>query len=165
MAINLTKSNLIVLIKVLYLQNTFKPITMNVLKRTAISLPACLVICFLLSGCQLFTGAEKRLNEYCPGLKIDINGVNWQGLSPNDVIIVEYNRSFDKKVTTYFGDKNNGFMPDKGRSYSDIKTDDKPEIDDDDSIVSKTINKGKKTATVVFDESTRKIIIIETAEK
>jgi hypothetical protein len=123
------------------------------------------IICLLLSGCQLFTAGKKRLNEYCPGLNVSINGVNWSSNSSGSVFVLKYDRGYQKKVSAYFADPANGYKADNGRGYSDIKTNDKPEIDDDDAIVGKTIDKGKTTAKVVFDESTSKIIIIETVEK
>jgi hypothetical protein len=65
---------------------------------------ACIIVCILLSGCQLFTKPKKRLNRYCPRLIVDIDAVNWSGNGPTKVITVDYDRSFVKRVDAYFAE-------------------------------------------------------------
>jgi hypothetical protein len=122
---------------------------------------ACLLICFLLTGCQIFTEGKKKLNEYCPGLKVGLNGVNWSEGSSHAVYILQYDRSDQKKVNAWFADKANGFAPDKSRSYMDIKDGENQAVADSDSILTKAITKGKTNAVVIYNATTRKIIITE----
>ena len=138
---------------------------MNALKRAALWLTACLLACFLLQGCKFFTEGTKALKEYCPGLKVNINGVSWMGGTASDVYILKYDRSFEKRVYTYFADKSNGFSNDNSRGYLDIKDGEDRAVADGDSVVSKKIEKGKQSATVVFNRTTGIIIIIKVREK
>jgi hypothetical protein len=120
-----------------------------------------LLVCFLLSGCQLFTSAKQRLNTYCPGLKIGLNGVSWSSNRSGDVYILNYSAGDQGRVTAYFADTANRFAGGNARSYMDIKDGDDRAIADGDSIVSKTIAKPHKTATVIYNATTRRIIIID----
>ncbi len=134
---------------------------MLVSKQTTLKVAAFATICFLLSGCQLFTAGQKKLHAYCPGLKVKVDGVNWSGGSAHDIYVLQYDRSDQKKVNAYFADKANGFAVDKPRSYMDIKNGDTQAVADGDSILTKTVNKGKITATIIYNATTRRIIIAE----
>ena len=134
---------------------------MIVSKKTSLKVAAFALVCFLLSGCQIFTEGKKKLNEYCPGLNVGLSGVSWSEGSSHAVYILQYNSSDQKKVNAYFADKTNGFAPDKSRSYMDIKDGDNHAVADGDSILTKSINKGKTNAVVIYNATTRKIIITE----
>jgi hypothetical protein len=134
---------------------------MRTIPKTTTLAAAGLVICFLLSGCQIFTEGKKKLNEYCPGLNVGLNGVNWSEGSSHAVYILQYDGSDQKKVSAWFADKANGFAGDKPRSYMDIKDGEDRAIADDDSILSKSFSKGKTNAVVIYNVTTRRIIITE----
>jgi hypothetical protein len=138
---------------------------MSLSKKLSTPLTVCLIICFLLSGCQLFSMGRKKLNEYCPGLKIDIDGVSWSGNGLHNAYILKYDHGAQRKVDAYFENKENGFSPGGGHRFSDIEIDDEPIIDADDNILCKTVDKGKETVTVVFNKTTRRIVIIEEDKK
>jgi len=130
---------------------------MNLIKKTSTGV----LICLLLSGCALFTAAGKKLSEYCPGLNIKLDGVNISINNGREITVVQYDDSWQKKVNAYFTDKTNGFAGGDQRKYGDIKANDDQVIAGGDSILSKTIIKGNKTATVIYNASTQKIVIIE----
>ena len=130
---------------------------MNLIKKTS----AGLVICLILSGCALFTAAGKKISEYCPGLNIKLDGVNISINDGREVTVVQYADSWQKKVNAYFTDKANGFTGGDQRKYLSIKANDEPLVAEGDSVLSKTIVKGNKTATVIYNVSTRRIAIIE----
>jgi hypothetical protein len=130
---------------------------MNLIKKTSTGL----LICLILSGCAFFAAAGKKLSEYCPGLNIKLNGVNISINNGREVTVVQYSDSWQKKVNAYFTDKANGFAADDGRKYLDIKASDEQVVADGDSILTKTIVKGNKTATVIYDASSQKIAIVE----
>lgn len=116
---------------------------------------------FFLSGCQLFTQVGKKLNLYCPGLKVDIVAVSWSGDRSRDVYVSSYDRIFQTKVRAYFEKKENGFTEKENGDFYDITIDDNIVIARNDHILVKIIEKQKGTAEVIFNESTRRIIIIE----
>jgi len=130
------------------------------------TLLAGVLICVFLSGCAFFAAAGKKLSDYCPGLNIKLNGVSISINDGREVTVVQYGDSWQKKVNTYFTDKANGFAGGDQRKYMTIKaSDDDQVVADGDSILSKTINKNNKTATVIYNVSTRKIIIVEEKDK
>jgi hypothetical protein len=134
---------------------------MSAFSKTSTRFTATLLICFLLSGCQIFTEGKKKLNEYCPGLKVGLNGVNWFEGSSHAVYILKYDGADQKKINSWFADKTNGFAPDKSGSYMDIKDGDNLAVADGDSILTKSFSKGKTNAVVIYNATTRKIIITE----
>src|SRR5580704_3175638 len=134
---------------------------MRTFSKITISAAACLLICFLISGCQIFTEGKKKMNEYCPGLKVGLSGVSWSEGSSHAVYILQYDGSDQKKVNTYFADKANGFAAGKPRSYTDIKDGDNQAVADGDSILTKAFSKGKANAVVIYNVTTRRIIITE----
>ena len=119
------------------------------------------LLCLVLSGCQLFTEGNKRLHQYCPGLNIHINGISWSINNGHSAFILEYNSFFQKRVNAFFSDKKHGFAGDNPGKYAGITYQDDPIIASGDSIVSKTINTAKKTATVIYDVTAGKIVILE----
>jgi len=134
---------------------------MNVSKTVISRTSFLLVLFFLLSGCQFFVEGKKKLNLYCPGLKVNIVEVSWSGSGSRDDYVLGYDRNFQKTVRTYFKKKENGFTEVKNGDFYDIEIDDNHVIDRNDHIVVKIIEKTKGTAEVIFNETTRKIIIIE----
>jgi hypothetical protein len=139
--------------------------TLNNLRKKSAAVAACLLVCFFLSGCQLFAVGGQKLSEYCPGLSVKLDGISWHNSGSTGVLILQYDPGYQKKVNAYFADKANGFAGDKPRSYMDIKDGDNAAVADGDSILTKTIDKGKKTATVIYNATTRRIIIVENTEK
>jgi hypothetical protein len=131
---------------------------MNLIKKTTTGL----LICLILFGCAFFAAAGKKLSEYCPGLNIKLDGVSISINDGKEVTVVQYDDSWQKKVNAYFTDKANGYtgVGDK-RRYMSIKANDEPIVADGDSILTKTIVKGNKTATVIYNVSARKIAIVE----
>ena len=112
-------------------------------------------------ACHLFTGAEKRLNTYCPGLKINVNGVNWYGKPSRHIYVVGYDSVDQGKVNNYFADKAHGFAGDNARRYLDINSNDSAAVTNGDSVESKMFPGNKRSATVVYNLTTHRIIIIE----
>ena len=119
------------------------------------------LLLFLSSGCKFFTEGKNKLKAYCPGLNIGVSGVSWSGNAARDAYVLEYDRDSQKKVVTYFEDKTNGFADVKNGDFYDIKINDDEVIDRNDHGLLKTIEKRKGTAEVVFNETTRRIIIVE----
>ena len=79
-----------------------------------------------------------------------------------EVTVVQYDDSWQKKVNNYFTDKANGFTGGGDqRKYYSIKANDEAIVADGDSILTKTIVKGNKTATVIYNVTTRSIAIVE----
>jgi hypothetical protein len=115
----------------------------------------------VLSGCQIFTAGKKKLNLYCPGLKIGINGINWSLNGGQSVYVLSYNSDDQKKVQAYFENKENGFAEAKNGDFYGIEIDNNPVIDRSDNILGKILEKSKVKAEVILNESTRRIIIIE----
>jgi len=134
---------------------------MIISKNLIISIASLLMFFFLFSGCQIFTAGKKKLSLYCPGLKVDITGFSWSGDRSRDVYVLNYDRDFQKQVRAYFENKENGFVEEKNGDFYDIKIEDNKVIDRNDHVMVKTIEKSKGTAEVIFNETTRRIIIIE----
>ena len=130
---------------------------MNLIKKTSTGI----LICLLLSGCVFFAAAGKKLSEYCPGLNIKLGGVNISSNNGREVTVVDYDNAWQKKVNAYFTDKANGFAGGNPRRYEDIKAGDDAVVADGDSILTKTIDKGNKTTMVIYNVSTRRIVIVE----
>jgi hypothetical protein len=130
---------------------------MNLIKKTSTGL----LICLILSGCAFFAAAGKKLSEYCPGLNIKLNGVNISINNGREVTVVQYSDSWQKKVNAYFTDKANDFTDGNPRRYLDIKVNDDAVVADGDSILSRAIDKDNEIVTVIYNASTRKIIIVE----
>jgi hypothetical protein len=125
-----------------------------------------LLICFFLSGCQLFVIGGQKLSKYCPGLNIKLDGINWHENGSVSVYILQYNHSYQQKVAKYFADTTNGYTKAVGRTYYDQNI--KEGLDDavDTTTVGKIINKGSDTtASVYFDGTTERIIIVENTKK
>ncbi|MBB3056668.1 hypothetical protein [Mucilaginibacter gotjawali] len=120
-----------------------------------------LPLLFLLSGCKFFTEGKNKLKAYCPGLNIGVSGVSWSGNAARDAYVLEYDRDSQKKVVTYFEDKANGFAEVKNGDFYDIEIDNDKIIDRNDHVLIKTIEKKKGTAEVIFNETTRRIVIVE----
>ncbi|OCX51890.1 hypothetical protein BEL04_17965 [Mucilaginibacter sp. PPCGB 2223] len=118
----------------------------------------------LLLSCNLPNG-KQELNLCCPGLKINISGITYAYSNGLSFEIFTYDNGSQKQVQDYFTKKENGFTPDKNKDLYDLKEEDNALIDKNDSIVGKTIPKKKGKAEVVFNASTRRIIIIEYSDK
>jgi len=138
---------------------------MSTVKNAVCRLAILLVLLFCLSGCHLFTEGKRVLNLYCPGLRVDIGGVSYSANGARDFYVLSYDRSFQKQVQTYFAKKENNFTEVKDSDLFDLEMDDEAVIDKTDSIVGKTIDQRKGKAEVVFNQTTRRIIIVEYSEK
>ena len=140
--------------------------TLNNLNKKSAAVAAGLLICFFLSGCQLFGIGGQKLSKYCPGLNIKLDGINWHENGSTSVYILQYNHSYQQKAVKYFADTANGYTKALDRTYYDQNI--KEGLTDavDTTTVGKTINNGSDTtASVYFDGATERIIIIEKAEK
>jgi hypothetical protein len=125
-----------------------------------------LLFCFFLSGCQLFAIGGQKLSEYCPGLNVKLDGINWHKTGHTSVFILRYDHGYQEKVAKYFADTANGYTKAVGRTDYDqnIKEGEADAIDT--TTVGKIINKGSDTtASVYFDGTTERIIIIEKVKK
>jgi len=133
----------------------------NLYKKTA-AVVAGLLVWLFLSGCQLFAIGGQKLGEYCPGLNVKVNGINWHKNGSVSVFILQYDHSYQQKVFKYFADTTNGFTKAVGRTYYDRNI--KEGLPDavDTTTIGKIISKGvDTTASVYFDGTTERIIIIE----
>jgi hypothetical protein len=138
---------------------------MDTVKNAVCRLAILLVLLFFLSGCHLFTEGKRAFNLYCPGLRVDIEGVSYSANGARDFYVLSYDRSFQKQVQTYFAKKQNNFTEVKDSDLFDLEIDDEAVIDKTDSIVGKTIDQRKGKVEVVFNQTTRRIIIVEYSEK
>jgi hypothetical protein len=134
---------------------------MKKIKRLSFLAFIALVLLFPLSGCHLFDSAKQKLNLYCPGLKIDLSGVNYSVNGARDVYVLSYDESFQKQVAAYF--QSNGFTA-VNNKLGDIEVDDENMVDPNDNMVAKEIKTKKQDVEVVFNQTTRRIIIIENAK-
>jgi hypothetical protein len=141
--------------------NYFKPSKMNIAKNLKIRITPFLMLIFLLSGCKFFTEGKNKLKVYCPGLNVSVIGVSWSGNAARDVYVLEYDRDSQKKAAAYFEDRANGFAEVKNGDFYDIEIDNDKVTDRNDNVLVKTIEKKKGSAEVIFNETTRKIIIVE----
>lgn len=122
-------------------------------------------ICLLLAGCNLFSKSQKKLNQYCPGLVINLDSVKTRGytqfdLSSRDLYILSYDLNDEKFIKNYFLNNSFGFYKKKDNAFFK-KEDDDDFIDDNDDAVGKTIKSGKNYAVVIFNQTKQAIIILE----
>ena len=122
---------------------------------------ATILICLLLYGCGFFVAAGQKVSKYCPGLNLKVDGVSWSSTKSRKITVVDYEAGYQKKVDAYFTDKSNGFVGDNPRKYLDLKSSDERAVADGDSILTKSFSKGKTNATVIYNATTRKIIVME----
>jgi len=136
--------------------------TLNNVHKKSAAVAVGLLVCFFLSGCQLFAIGGQKLSEYCPGLNVKLNGINWHINGSVSVFILQYDQPYQPKVVKYFADTANGFTKAIGRTYYDQNIKEGLADAVDTTTVGKIINKGSDTtASVYFDEATERIIIIE----
>ena len=139
---------------------------MKLLKNPLLAVAAFLLVCCCLSGCQLFAIGGQKLRSYCPGLNIKIDGINWHENGSINTYILQYESSYHKKVAEYFADPIHGYTIAYGRSYYDQNIKEGMPEAIDTTTLGKIINKGKDTtASVYFDVTTDRIIIIEKTRK
>jgi hypothetical protein len=120
-----------------------------------------LALFFIVFGCQFITEGKQKLAHYCPGLKITISGISYAFSGGRGSYIVDYEPSSQQAVRTYFEKQDNGFAEEKDGDFYNIELDDKPIIDRTDNILSKTFKHAKGNTEVIFNKTTRRIIIIE----
>jgi hypothetical protein len=122
-----------------------------------------LLILLLFSSCHIFTESKKKLAEYCPGLDVNINGMNWQKTALKKIYVLHYDEDSQKKVETYFGKPDNGYVEGKTGDFANIEIGEDHDlvINGNDHIMVKAIQTSKGTTKVVFDETTQRIVIIE----
>jgi hypothetical protein len=136
--------------------------TLTNLHKKSVAVTAGLLFCFFLSGCQLFVIGGQKLSEYCPGLNIKLDGINWHKKGSASVFILQYDHSYQPKVVKYFADTANGFTKAVGRTYYDQNIKEGMVDAVDTTTVGKIMNKGNDTtAWVYFDGTIERIIIIE----
>jgi len=134
---------------------------MKIQKIVTVKIVILLTISCLLSGCQLFTKGRAKLNLYCPGLNIDIDGIGYSVSGAREAYILSYDQNFQKRVKNYFEFKENNFNEEKDNRLYDIEINDEKVIDESDNIIGKTVKTNKGTTNIVFNETTRQIIIVE----
>lgn len=120
-----------------------------------------LALFFTVTSCNFIRDGKAKLAHYCPGLKIDISGISYSFHGGKAAYTIDYDSSSQEAVKTYFENKNNGFTEEKDGDFYDIEMDDKPIIDRSDNILAKAFKHPKGKTEVVFNETTRRIIIIE----
>jgi hypothetical protein len=140
--------------------------TLNNLHKKTAAVAAGLLVCFFLSGCQLFAIGGQKLSKYCPGLNVKIDGINWHETGSVSVFILQYDHSYQQKVVKYFANPANGYTKEVGRTYYDQNIKEGTPDAVDTTTIGKIINKGiDTTASVYFDGTTERIIIIEKVNK
>ncbi|HTK19645.1 MAG TPA: hypothetical protein VL442_09040 [Mucilaginibacter sp.] len=75
--------------------------------------------------------------------------------------VISYDPSSQETVKSYFEKKDNGFTEIKDADLYNMKVDDESVIDKSDNVLGKTFKDSKGSTEVIFNESTRRIIIIE----
>ena len=78
--------------------------------------------------------------------------------------VIDYDQSFQESVKAYFENKENGFAEEKEGDFYKLRLDDKPVIDRSDNALGKTFKHAKGNTEVIFNETTRRIIIIENSD-
>src|ERR1700749_3895716 len=130
---------------------------MNLLKRTS----AGLLICLVLYGCGFLAAPGQKVSKYCPGLNLKINGVNIWSTESRKITVVQYEDSYQGKVDAYFGDKSKGYGVGNPREYLDLKNGEDHAVSEGDSILTATVLGTNVTGTVIYNATTKRIIIIE----
>lgn len=105
---------------------------------------------FIATSCNFISDAKTKLAHYCPGLKINISGINYSYKNGTRNYTISYSGSSQKAVDTYFADPKNGFTSSDGKSF-----------DSGGFILAKTFKEPKGTASVVYSKLTQQIIITE----
>lgn len=129
------------------------------------------IIPLFLSSCHLFDEAKQRLQLYCPGLKISLNGVNIQNhteadMSNKKLFVLTYFSGSEQTVKNYFLNEAHGFkiMPHDSilqKESEDDDSDDHKTIENEDIILGKTISQQNGHAIVMFNQTKNIIIIAE----
>ncbi|MEZ2335917.1 hypothetical protein AB6735_09780 [Mucilaginibacter sp. RCC_168] len=124
-----------------------------------------------LSSCHLFDEAKQKLHIYCPGLTISLNGVHIQehteaDMSDKKLFVLSYSSANDQTVDKYFLNCAHGFvnMPNDAlfqKEAKDVNTNDDKVLNDGDVVVGKTITKTNGQTLVMFNQTQKKIFIIE----
>ncbi len=130
-------------------------------KSTRKILVTLLAIFFIASSCNFVGDAKTKFARYCPGLKINTAGISYAYSNGKTFYVISYDQSSQKEVKTYFEKKENGFGENKDSDLYDLKFNDDPAIDKSDNILTKTIKHRKGSTVVVFNETTRRILIID----
>lgn len=109
-----------------------------------------LAIFFLVTGCNFIKDGKNKLAHYCPGLKVDISGINYSYKNGTKTYTFDYAGASQKAVDAYFGEPKNGFTSSDGKSF-----------DSQGFILAKTFKEPKGEAQVVYSKLTQQIIIVE----
>ena len=115
-------------------------------------------------GCKFITEGKQKLANYCPGLKISDPGMTYAYSNGKAFYVIDYDQSSQEAVKAYFENKENGFADEKDGDFYNLTLDDKPVIEKTDNILGKTLKHSKGNTEVIFNESTRRIIIIENSD-
>jgi hypothetical protein len=134
------------------------------IKSTYILRVSLLALFLAFSGCKFLTEGKQKLAHYCPGLQITNPGITYAYSDGKGFYVFDYDQSAQGDVKTYFEKKENGFAEEKDGDFYNIKLDDKPVIDRADNILGKTFKHAQGNTEVVFNETTRRIIIIENSD-
>ncbi|MDB5003437.1 MAG: hypothetical protein JWQ34_1662 [Mucilaginibacter sp.] len=129
------------------------------------------IVPVFLSSCHLFDEAKQRLQLYCPGLKISLNGVNIQehaeaDMSDKKLFVLTYFSGSEQAVKSYFLNKANGFkiMPHDAifkKESEDDDSDDHKTIENTDIVFGKTVTQQNGYTIVMFNQTKNIIIIAE----
>jgi hypothetical protein len=120
-----------------------------------------LTLFFIIIGCNFIKDGKAKLAHYCPGLKINISGMSYAYSSGKTFYVISYEPSSQGTIKSYFENKENGFAEINDSKLYDMKVDDESVIDKSDNFVGKAFKDVKGNAEIIFNETTRRIIIIE----
>jgi hypothetical protein len=120
-----------------------------------------LALLFVFSGCKFLTEGKQKLAHYCPGLQITNPGITYAYSDGKSFYVISYDSSFQEAVKSYFEKKENGFAEIKDGDFYNMKVGDEPVIDKSDNFLGKAFKEKKGNTEVIFNETTRRIIIIE----
>src|SRR3569833_885875 len=100
-----------------------------------------LTIFFIATSCNFIRDGKTKLAHYCPGLKINISGINYSYKNGTKTYTISYDQSSQKAAEAYFEDKANGFTGLDGKGF-----------DSNGFIMAKTFKEQKGTAQVIYSK-------------
>lgn len=109
-----------------------------------------LALFFIVISCNFIKDGKTKLAHYCPGLKINISGLNYSYKNGTKTYTIGYTGTSQKAVDTYFADPKNGFTSSDSKSF-----------DSGGFILAKTFKEPKGNTEVVYSKLTQQIIIVE----
>ncbi len=112
-----------------------------------------------------FDEAGKKVNNYCPGLNVELDLFTWHKDGSRSVLICQYDSTYQEVVADYFADPKNNYSEDIGHKYFMTNKPNGPLETVDSNTVGKIISKDSVTASVYFDRTKARIIIVEQKTK